>query len=69
MQQRSQTTLDCSKELPEEVIVSVMLPTRKPSGGGESSVSSVDEIYVVVVKPNVKYSTYACPLKRPVLVG
>lgn len=51
-----------------DVVVSIMLPTQQPKGMGNKSFQSLDEIFVVVVKPMKKYVTYACSLEDPILV-
>jgi hypothetical protein len=63
------TTIGCEGE-EEDLIVSIMLPTPQ---AGESekdnkSFTSLDEVYVVAVRPAKEYVTYACSLQSPVLV-
>lgn len=58
--------IGCSKD-EGGVIVSILLPTKQMLGGTDT-LSSLSQIYVVVLKPSEKYSTYACALPKPVLV-
>jgi len=44
-----------------------MLPT-KSQGAADNEFTSLDQLYVVVLTPGVKYSTYSCLLPKPVLV-
>ncbi len=50
------------------VVVSVMLPTRQGVGASEPSLTSVEQIYVVVLKPSKQYTTYACSLPKAMYV-
>ncbi|KAK9865149.1 hypothetical protein WJX84_002980 [Apatococcus fuscideae] len=50
------------------VVVSVMLPTRQGLGAAEPSLTSVEQIYVVVLKPSKQYTTYACSLPKAMYV-
>ena len=50
------------------VVVSVMLPTRQTFGPSEPSLTSVEQIYVVVLKPSKQYTTYACSLPKAMYV-
>ena len=62
-------TIGCEGE-EEDLIVSIMLPSPQ-AGEGEKdnrSFTSVDEMYVVAVRPAKEYVTYACSLQSPVLV-
>lgn len=54
----------------DEVVVSIMLPAAAQQGGSSQnrSFTSLDEIFVVVVKPLKRYVTYACSLSTPILV-
>lgn len=54
----------------EEVVVSIMLPAAAQQGGSgqNRSFTSLDEVFVVVVKPLKRYVTYACSLSTPILV-
>ncbi|BDA44244.1 probable bZIP transcription factor 28 [Coccomyxa sp. Obi] len=61
------TKIGC-EDADEDVVVSIMLPTQQPEGKGNKSFQSLDEIFVVVVKPMKKYVTYACSLEDPILV-
>ena len=54
-----------------DVVVSVMLPTKAPSVGNATDpagFTSLDQLYVVVLKPSQTYTTYACGLNRSVLI-
>ena len=65
----SRATIGCEGE-DDDVIVSIMLPSPQ-AGDGErdnKSFTSVDEVYVVAVRPAKEYVTYACSLQSPVLV-
>lgn len=59
-------TIGCGEDDPG-VVVSVMLPT-KDEGNADDEFTSLDQLYVVVLTPGVKYSTYSCLLPKPVLV-
>ena len=62
------------------VVVSILLPTKSGlvsgvsagAGGNDSSVpanfTTLDQIFVVVLKPRAQYATYSCALPSPVLV-
>ena len=63
------------------VVVSILLPTKSglvsgvsgaAAGGNDSSVpanfTTLDQIFVVVLKPRAQYATYSCALPSPVLV-
>jgi hypothetical protein len=60
-------TIGCPKE-DGDLLVSILLPTKAPVVGGDAHLTSLDRIFVVVLKPSNKYSTYACGLQKPVLV-
>ncbi|CAL8470217.1 g9759 [Coccomyxa elongata] len=49
-----------------DVVVSIMLPTQQPEGKGNKSFQSLDEIFVVVVKPMKKYVT---PVPATIITG
>lgn len=59
-------TIGCGEDDPG-VVVSVMLPTQA-KGSAANEFTSLDQLYVVVLTPGVKYSTYSCLLPQPVLV-
>lgn len=59
-------TIGCGEDDPG-VVVSVMLPTQA-EGSAVNEFTSLDQLYVVVLTPGVKYSTYSCLLPKPVLV-
>ena len=59
-------TIGCGEDDPGGV-VSVMLPTQA-QGHAANEFTSLDQLYVVVLTPGVKYSTYSCLLPKPVLV-
>ena len=63
---RHKATIGCGDDDPG-VVVSVMLPT-KSEGSPENEFTALDQLYVVVLTPGVKYSTYSCLLPKPVLV-
>ncbi|KAL0037098.1 hypothetical protein WJX79_000251 [Trebouxia sp. C0005] len=63
---RHKATIGCGEDDPD-VVVSVMLPT-KSQGAADNEFTSLDQLYVVVLTPGVKYSTYSCLLPKPVLV-
>lgn len=63
---RHKATIGCGEDDPD-VVVSVMLPT-KSQGATDNEFTSLDQLYVVVLTPGVKYSTYSCLLPKPVLV-
>lgn len=58
------------------VVVSILLPTKSrlsqgpPPGDGSQPVNltSLDQIFVVVLKPHAQYATYACALPSSILV-
>ena len=50
------------------VVVSVMLPTRQALQTAQPSLTSVEQIYVVVLKPSKQYTTYACALPTAMYV-
>ena len=52
-------------EQESDYIISVMLPTKDQA---DSSYTSLEELYVVALNPNKKYTTYICGLKRPIFV-
>jgi hypothetical protein len=52
----------------EEVVVSIMLPAQEGANGDNKSFTSLDEMFVVVVKPLKQYKTYSCSLASPILV-
>lgn len=52
----------------EEVVVSIMLPAQEGATSDNKTFTSLDEIFVVVVKPLKRYVTYACNLDTPILV-
>lgn len=65
---KSPTKIGCEDSV-DDVVVSIMLPAQQPEEGtGNKSFASLDEVYVVVVKPMKKYVTYACSLENPILV-
>ena len=46
-----------------------MLPAAQGGAGSDNkSLTSLDEIFVVVVKPLKRYVTYSCSLNTPILV-
>ena len=47
--------------LPPQV-VSVMLPSVRSQDGRNTSLTSLDHIYVVLLQPGESYTTYACSL-------
>lgn len=62
------TKIGC-EDSDSDVVVSIMLPAQQPEEvTGNKSFASLDEVYVVVVKPMKKYVTYACSLENPILV-
>ena len=61
-----QATIGCGEDSPD-VVVSVMLPT-KSDGSLDNEFTKLDQLYVVVLTPGVKYATYSCLLPKPVLV-
>ncbi len=63
---RHKATIGCGEDDPD-VVVSVMLPT-KSQGAADDEFTSLDQLYVVVLTPGVKYSTYSCLLPKPILV-
>ena len=68
--QGGRATIGCEGEDDDDLIVSIMLPSPQ-AGDGErdnKSFTSVDELYVVAVRPAKEYVTYACSLQSPVLV-
>lgn len=58
-------TIGCGEDDPG-VVVSVMLPSK--TEGSDTEYTSIDQLYVVVLTPGVKYSTYSCLLPKPILV-
>ena len=62
--QRPKQTIGCGDD--SEVIVSIMLPTKQASATGAPSLTSLDQIFVVVLKPGKQYTTYSCGLDKPV---
>ena len=56
------------EEADEEVVVSIMLPAQEGANSDNKSFTSLDELFVVVVKPLKSYVTYACNLDTPILV-
>ena len=58
-------TIGCGEDDPG-VVVSVMLPSK--TKGSDTEYTSLDQLYVVVLTPGVKYSTYSCLLPKPILV-
>ena len=62
------------------VVVSILLPTKSGmvsdlasgAAGNESSVpanfTTLDQIFVVVLKPRSQYATYSCALPSPIMV-
>lgn len=67
-QSKFSTKIGC--DIPDDdVVVSIMLPAQQPEkGAGNKSLTTLDEIFVVVVKPMKKYVTYACSLQDSILV-
>jgi len=65
----SKATIGCEGE-DEDLIVSIMLPSPQSgdSDKDNKSITSVDEVYVVAVRPAKEYVTYACSLHSPILV-
>ena len=63
---RHKKTIGCGEDDPG-VVVSVMLPTQAENSAA-NEFTSLDQLYVVVLTPGVKYSTYSCLLPKPVLV-
>lgn len=63
---KQRKTIGCGEDDPG-VVVSVMLPTQA-EGSAVNEFTSLDQLYVVVLTPGVKYSTYSCLLPKPVLV-
>lgn len=57
-------TIGCGEE--DEAVVSLMLPNKQQEGGAEPSLTSIDEVFVVVLKPGKQYTTYSCGLDKPV---
>ena len=45
-------------------VISVMLPSKDEADVGYTQ---LDKIYVVVLKPNMRYITYSCDLQKPIL--
>ena len=43
-------------------IVSVMLPSVRSQDGHNTSLTSLDHLYVVLLQPGESYTTYACSL-------
>ena len=66
-QRLSPQSLGCDADEGGDV-VSVMLPTRQTLGPSEPSLTSVEQIYVVVLKPSKQYTTYACSLPKAMYV-
>lgn len=58
-------TIGCGEDDPG-VVVSVMLPSK--TEGSDTEYTSLDQLYVVVLTPGVKYSTFSCLLPKPILV-
>ncbi|KAK9808728.1 hypothetical protein WJX72_002650 [[Myrmecia] bisecta] len=69
---KPKATIGCSQkeddEEDAEAIVSVMLPTKQLAGSADAYFTSLDQLYVVVLKPRKQYTTYACTLPKPILV-
>ena len=54
--------LSCANE--SDYVISVMLPSKDEADVGYTQ---LDKIYVVVLKPNMRYITYSCDLQKPIL--
>ena len=52
----------CGNE--SDYVISVMLPSKDDADLGYTQ---LDKIYVVVLKPNMRYITYSCDLHKPIL--
>ena len=65
----SKATIGCDGE-DDDLIVSIMLPSPKAvdSEKDNRSFTTVDEIYVVAVRPGKEYHTHACSLQSPILI-
>jgi hypothetical protein len=50
-----------------DTVVSVMLPTKR-SSGNSTDFKSIDQIFVVVLKPSDRYATYSCRLPVDTMV-
>ena len=61
---RPKQTIGCGDD--SEVVVSIMLPSKQSANGASPSLTSLDQIYVVVLKPGKQYTTYSCGLDKPV---
>lgn len=62
--QRPKQTIGCGDD--SEVVVSLMLPSRQTPEEDAPSLNSLDQIFVVVLKPGKQYTTYSCGLDKPV---
>lgn len=54
--------MSCGNE--SDYVISVMLPSKDEADQGYTQ---LDKIYVVVLKPNMRYITYSCDLQKPIL--
>ena len=58
----SMPSMSCGNE--SDYVISVMLPSKDEA---DSGYTQIDKIYVVVLKPNMRYITYSCDLQKPIL--
>ena len=56
--------ISCSDSSGDDYIISVMVPTKEQLDG----YTSISKMYIVVLNPNKRYTTYACSLNRPVMI-
>ena len=60
----------------EGMVVSILLPTKSGlsrgpitnDGSAPANFTTLDQIFVVVLKPHSQYATYSCSLPSPILV-
>lgn len=64
MKEELKDKIGCSKEADDDYIISVMMPTKEQLEG----YTSLSKLYVVVLNPNRRYTTYSCGLERPILI-
>ena len=59
----SHANMSCRDE--SDYVISVMLPSKEQA---ESGFTQLDKVYVVVLKPNKRYTMYSCELPRSIFV-
>jgi hypothetical protein len=61
------TTIGSSKDS-GELLVSIVVPAKQDTVGGEAHLTSLDQLLVVVTQPGHMYSTHMCTLQKPILI-